>query len=144
MAGQPPSNRNDLLLDLHDDQPIYNDGQRPHLNDDDLLRAYNADHDGTTSRPSISYDDFVGGGGDANTSIRVVQELFQELDHTHRKVEIEHTARVRDLGITSDMPMILMIFLMMDSLCITNRAELYLQTVLECHWGASHGIGTAY
>ncbi|KAH6664992.1 P-type ATPase-like protein [Halenospora varia] len=62
MAGQP-SNRNDLLLDLDDDRPVYNDGKRPPMNDDDLLRAYNADHDETNPRPSVSYDDFVGGGG---------------------------------------------------------------------------------
>jgi phospholipid-transporting ATPase len=72
MAGQPPSNRNDLLLDLHDEQPIYNDGQRPPLNDDDLLRAYNADHDPANSRPSISYDDFVGGSGEAHSSTRQI------------------------------------------------------------------------
>lgn len=71
MAGQPSSNRNDLLLDLTDEQPIYNDGQRPPLSDADLLRAYNADHDGT-SRPSISYDDFVGGGGEAHSSARTL------------------------------------------------------------------------
>jgi phospholipid-transporting ATPase len=60
MAGKPPNNRNDLLLDLNDEQPIYNDGQRPPINDDDLLRAYTADHDASNPRPSISYDDFVG------------------------------------------------------------------------------------
>jgi phospholipid-transporting ATPase len=60
MAGRPPNNRDDLLLDLNDDQPVYNDGQRPPLNDGDLLRAYNADHGETNPRPSISYDEFVG------------------------------------------------------------------------------------
>jgi len=65
MAGKPSSsNRNDLLLDLDDERPIYNDGQRPPLNDDDLLRAYNVDHDESNPRPSVSYDDFVGAGGD--------------------------------------------------------------------------------
>ncbi|KAF8849370.1 P-type ATPase-like protein [Acephala macrosclerotiorum] len=68
MAGAPSSNRNDLLLDLGDEQPIYNDGQRPPMNDDDLLRAYNADHDTTQPRPSVSYDDFVGGGGETHPS----------------------------------------------------------------------------
>ena len=65
MAGRPPGgssdNRDDLLLDLHDEQPIYNVGQRAPMNDDDLLRAYNADHDEQPGRQSISYDDFVGG-----------------------------------------------------------------------------------
>ncbi|KAH7348408.1 P-type ATPase-like protein [Rhexocercosporidium sp. MPI-PUGE-AT-0058] len=62
MAGQPPNHRDDLLLDLNDEQPVYNNGQRPPMNDDDLLRAYNADHDETNPRPSISYDEFVGAG----------------------------------------------------------------------------------
>jgi len=62
MAGQPFNNRNDLLLDLDDHQPVYNAGQRPAVNDDDLLRAYNADHDPTNPRPSTSYDEFVGTG----------------------------------------------------------------------------------
>src|SRR3978361_1756912 len=65
MAGKPSNNRDDLLLDLHDDQPLYNEGQRPPINDDDLLRAYNADHDESNPRPSISYDEFVGAGGSA-------------------------------------------------------------------------------
>lgn len=63
MAGQPPTHRNDLLLDLNDEQPAYNDGQRPPMNDDDMLRAYNADHDETNPRPSVTYDDFVGAQG---------------------------------------------------------------------------------
>jgi phospholipid-transporting ATPase len=64
MAGQPSAgNRNDLLLDFDDERPVYNNGQRPPLNDDDLLRAYNADHGETNPRPSVSYDDFVGGAG---------------------------------------------------------------------------------
>jgi phospholipid-transporting ATPase len=71
MAGRPPSNNgNDLLLDLNDEQPIYNDGQRPPLNDDDLLRAYTADHDASNPRPSISYDDFVGAGGEPHPGTR--------------------------------------------------------------------------
>ncbi|KUJ19481.1 P-type ATPase-like protein [Mollisia scopiformis] len=68
MAGARSSNRNDLLLDLGDEQPIYNDGQRAPMNDEDLLRAYNADHDATQPRPSVSYDDFVGGSGETQPS----------------------------------------------------------------------------
>ncbi|KAI9641224.1 aminophospholipid translocase [Ciborinia camelliae] len=60
MAGQSSNNRDDLLLDFHDEQPIYHTGQRAPMNDDDLLRAYNADHDESNPRPSISYDNFVG------------------------------------------------------------------------------------
>ncbi|RFU34933.1 hypothetical protein B7463_g1346, partial [Scytalidium lignicola] len=64
--GQSSSNHDDLLLDLNDDeQPVYHEGKRPTLNDDDLLRAYNADHDPSNPRPSVSYDDFVGGGSSA-------------------------------------------------------------------------------
>jgi phospholipid-transporting ATPase len=65
MAGRTPGessrNRDDLLLDLNDDeQPIYHDGKRPPINDEDLLRAYTADHEQPPGRPSISYDNFVG------------------------------------------------------------------------------------
>jgi phospholipid-transporting ATPase len=62
-------NRNDLLLDLEDEQPTYSSGQRPPLNDEDLLRTYTASHD-EPSRPSISYDDFVGAGGAPHPSTR--------------------------------------------------------------------------
>lgn len=66
MAGQ----RNDLLLDLNDEQPVYHNGNRPTMNDEDLLRAYNANHDESNSRPSISYDDFVGASGSAQPTAR--------------------------------------------------------------------------
>ncbi|PBP17509.1 phospholipid-translocating P-type ATPase [Diplocarpon rosae] len=68
MAGPTPNHRDDLLLDLHDEQPTYSNGQRPPLNDDDMLRAYNADHDEASSRPSISYDEFVGAGEGGHSS----------------------------------------------------------------------------
>ncbi|KAA6414048.1 MAG: phospholipid-translocating ATPase [Lasallia pustulata] len=68
MAGRPPALRrvtpadNDDLLDLEDSNPIYHDGQRPPVGDDELLRRYNISNaDEPQSRPSISYDDFVGG-----------------------------------------------------------------------------------
>jgi phospholipid-transporting ATPase len=70
MAAKPSNNWDDLLVDLNDEQPIYNDGQRPPVNDDDLLRAYNADHDESNPRPSISYDEFVGAGGSAPPTAR--------------------------------------------------------------------------
>lgn len=57
----PPYSRNSLL-DLENDQPVYSGGQRSALNDDDLLRSYTLDQD-PQSRPSVSYDDFVSGGG---------------------------------------------------------------------------------
>jgi phospholipid-transporting ATPase len=40
------------------------------MNDEDLLRAYNADHDESNPRPSISYDDFVGASGTSNPSTK--------------------------------------------------------------------------
>ncbi|CAK7270470.1 aminophospholipid translocase [Sporothrix epigloea] len=80
MAGRPRSpsrgyvggsrNNNDLLLDL-DDGPVYGGGQRSDLNDDDLLRTYTLDHDETIpTRPSISYDDFVGAGETTHPSVK--------------------------------------------------------------------------
>ncbi|KAK3302169.1 uncharacterized protein B0T15DRAFT_295097 [Chaetomium strumarium] len=68
MSGRPPPGgsssgaRNDLLLDLDNDQPLYSAGQRSALTDDDLLHSYAYDQDGAPSRPSVSYDDFVGSG----------------------------------------------------------------------------------
>lgn len=66
MTGRPPGDRppsaQNSLLDLENDQPVYGGGQRSNLNDDDLLRSYTLDHE-PQSRPSVSYDDFVGAGG---------------------------------------------------------------------------------
>ncbi|SPN98506.1 probable P-type amino-phospholipid-ATPase [Cephalotrichum gorgonifer] len=65
MTGRPPGDRHPYsrndLLDLENDQPVYGGGQRSDLNDDDLLRSYTLDHE-PESRPSVSYDDFVGAG----------------------------------------------------------------------------------
>ncbi|KUI59826.1 putative phospholipid-transporting ATPase DRS2 [Cytospora mali] len=72
MAGRPPyggsSHNDDLLLDL-DDQPVYGQGQRSELTDDDLLRSDAYDHDGAQPRPSVSYDDFVGAGQPAHSTL---------------------------------------------------------------------------
>ena len=40
------------------------------MNDEDLLRAYNADHDEANPRPSVSYDDFVGAGEGGHPATR--------------------------------------------------------------------------
>ncbi|KAI6782176.1 phospholipid-transporting ATPase-like protein [Emericellopsis cladophorae] len=82
MAGRQPGgydsspynndNRDDLLLDIDNDQPVYNDGQRPPINDEDMMRNYEIDQD--PSRPSVSYDDFVG----ADSSPYRGQEQQQE------------------------------------------------------------------
>ncbi|PKS11949.1 hypothetical protein jhhlp_001245 [Lomentospora prolificans] len=66
--GQTQHSRNSLI-DLENEQPVYAGGQRPDLNDDDLLRSYNIDHN-PQSRPSVSYDDFVGGGRGGGGSFR--------------------------------------------------------------------------
>ncbi|KFA63415.1 hypothetical protein S40285_06581 [Stachybotrys chlorohalonatus IBT 40285] len=65
--GGPSGNRDDLLLDLDNDQPLYGGGQRSDLNDDDLMRNYTLDQD-RPGRPSVSYDDFVGGQDTPYTS----------------------------------------------------------------------------
>ena len=52
------------LLDVNDEQPVYSSGQRPPLNDDELLHTYNLDHgDDPFARPSLAYDEYVGGAG---------------------------------------------------------------------------------
>ncbi len=78
MARPPPGGsyggssqpRNDLLLDLENEQPIYSGGQRSNLNDDDLLRSYTLDQETAQGRPSVSYDDFVGAGQTTHPSAK--------------------------------------------------------------------------
>lgn len=66
MAGRPPGgpSHNDNLIDFDDHQPTYYSGARPPVRDDELLDRYNIDSSDTAppGRPSVSYDDFVGGG----------------------------------------------------------------------------------
>jgi phospholipid-transporting ATPase len=73
MAGRPPAGpsssaaantHDDLLLDL-DERPYYHSGSRPTENDEDMLARYNRGQQGDElqHRPSVSYDDFVGGSG---------------------------------------------------------------------------------
>ena len=59
-----PSQRNNdgLLLDLDDSGSTYSSGRPPPVNDESLLRQYNLNtSDVNPSRPSVSYDEFVGG-----------------------------------------------------------------------------------
>ncbi|RAK81783.1 aminophospholipid-translocating P4-type ATPase DRS2 [Aspergillus fijiensis CBS 313.89] len=65
-SGRPPGphpaagHNEELLLD--ESTPMYNTGQRPPVNDDNLLRQYDIDDsDQPQPRPSVSYDSFVGG-----------------------------------------------------------------------------------
>lgn len=65
-SGRPPgfhpaAGRDDELL-LEDSSPVYNTGHGPPMNDERLLQHYNIDDsDYAQPRPSVSYDDFVGG-----------------------------------------------------------------------------------
>ena len=64
MAGRPqggtqPDHGN--LLDLDDSGPVYHTGNPPPVHDENLLHQYNIDSsDANPSRPSVSYDEFVG------------------------------------------------------------------------------------
>ena len=68
MAGRPPGGQpshHDNLIDFDDSQPAYYSGARPPVNDEELLHRYDINPSDThqpQARPSISYDDFVGGG----------------------------------------------------------------------------------
>jgi len=81
MAGRPPPPGgtkpppDDLLLDLDNEQPFYSQGQRSTLNDDDLLKFHADDQHGAQSRPSVSYDDFLGGTQPAQSSTTARQPL---------------------------------------------------------------------
>lgn len=64
MAGRPPagaSSGNNNLLDFDDSGPTYHTGNPPPVTDENLLHQYNIDSsDADPSRPSVSYDEFVG------------------------------------------------------------------------------------
>ena len=50
------------LLDLGGSQPVYNSGELPPVDDNHLLNSFDIDSsDEPQPRPSVSYDDFVGG-----------------------------------------------------------------------------------
>ncbi|ODM20636.1 putative phospholipid-transporting ATPase [Aspergillus cristatus] len=66
-SGRPPGfnhgRAEDDLLQLEDTTPMYSTGQPPPVNDEHLLRRFDIDDsDYPQARPSVSYDDFVGGG----------------------------------------------------------------------------------
>jgi phospholipid-transporting ATPase len=63
-AGPPSHNDNLIDFDDHDQQPIYHSGARPPVRDDELLHRYDIDSSDAAppGRPSVSYDEFVGGG----------------------------------------------------------------------------------
>ncbi|KAI9845262.1 MAG: hypothetical protein M1837_005018 [Sclerophora amabilis] len=75
MAGRPPGgssgspNNDAILLDLGESHSVYSSGRPPPVNDENLLRDYNIDDtEDPPPRPSVSYDDFVGGSATARTT----------------------------------------------------------------------------
>ncbi|KAI1625085.1 phospholipid-translocating ATPase [Exophiala viscosa] len=66
MAGRPnapEASRNNNPFNSESSQPYYSTGERPPVDDSQLLQAFNIDDtDEPQPRPSTSYDDFVGGG----------------------------------------------------------------------------------
>ena len=66
MAGRPPAGTgtpsgNGNLVDFDDSGPVYHTGSPPPVTDENLLHQYNIDSsDADPSRPSVSYDEFVG------------------------------------------------------------------------------------
>ena len=50
----------DDLLGMSPERDVYNSGQRPPVNDEELLHHFAIDDSEDPNRPSISYDDFVG------------------------------------------------------------------------------------
>ncbi|EED21926.1 phospholipid-transporting ATPase, putative [Talaromyces stipitatus ATCC 10500] len=87
-SGRPPGshpsaggNGGDDLLQLDESNaPVYNTGQRPPVDDSHLLEQYNID-DSDQPRPSVSYDDFVGGRHPAGTGA-----------HPTAGLQVEHQA----------------------------------------------------
>ena len=61
-SGEPPAGPSDRddLLGLSPERDVYNSGQRPPVNDEQLLHHFAIDDSEDAQRPSISYDDFVG------------------------------------------------------------------------------------
>lgn len=65
-GSRPAAGRDGDLLQLEESGPVYNTGQRPPVNDERLLEQYDIDDsEEPHGRPSVSYDDFVGGRGGA-------------------------------------------------------------------------------
>ncbi|XP_014552077.1 hypothetical protein COCVIDRAFT_111210 [Bipolaris victoriae FI3] len=66
MASRPPGGppHSDNLIDFDDHRPAYNSGAPPPTGDHNLLHRYDIDASDAPpqGRPSVSYDDFVGGG----------------------------------------------------------------------------------
>lgn len=73
-SGRPPGSHpaaghhDGDLLQLEDSNPMYGTGQRPPVNDDHLLQQFDID-DSDQPRPSVSYDDFVGGRAQQGASV---------------------------------------------------------------------------
>lgn len=90
-SGRPPNQSQHDLLDLSGSQPTYNSGQRPPVEDHQLLQRFNIDDsDDPQPRPSTSYDEFVGAGRTPQATAGVSQTASHAsfrapyLDHGHR------------------------------------------------------------
>ncbi|KAF1808822.1 cation transport ATPase [Eremomyces bilateralis CBS 781.70] len=73
MAGRseppnPPQRQPSDLLEFDDERPIYYSGQRAPVDDEHMLERYDIDDSDWQQppRPSVSYDEFVGGAGTAH------------------------------------------------------------------------------
>ena len=96
MAGRPPDGvrgnqrgNDGLLLDLEDSNPLYNDGQRPPVDDEQLQRHYdyqNASAD--APRPSTSYDEFVNTPG-------LTSHLPQDAEASSRNAHAPYVVNAR-------------------------------------------------
>ena len=90
-TGRPPGSSQHPqanLLDLNSSQPTYNSGQRPPVDDHQLLQRFNIDDsEEQQTRPSTSYDEFVGGAetqaGPSHSTAHVPPRL-PYLDHGQR------------------------------------------------------------
>lgn len=102
-SGRPPglhpaAGRDEDLMQMEESTPIYSTGQRPPVNDDNLLRQYNIDDsDQPQPRPSVSYDSFVGGrappaaGARASTSAHPPAQPGAYLSDPYSGAEMSRT-----------------------------------------------------
>ncbi|PGG99918.1 hypothetical protein AJ80_09273 [Polytolypa hystricis UAMH7299] len=109
-SGRPPGDRppapgSDDLLQLDDSPPYYYSGQRPPVDDSRLLQQYNIDDsDQHVPRPSVSYDDFVGGRPPAQAVGEAASEQAgaQQQQHPQDARFYQESGPTRSYSQTSD------------------------------------------
>ncbi|UZP43898.1 hypothetical protein NXS19_011710 [Fusarium pseudograminearum] len=95
MAGRPPgggfntghsNNRDDLLLDLDNDQPVYGGGQRSNLNDDDLMRFHEQNQD--PRQEELQYPTTTLSALETRTTLRprILPALWVSLDPARARI----------------------------------------------------------